>query len=536
MIIEYQMNPDWLWSLIFIGYLEMHYRFRFFPFSRYFRREPEILADAPHRLNPGQPLPVTILIKDAHRFPITLLDVRLVLTDDNGGKIVTEKKYSRRLTDPWFEDIITIATGELTDPVTIAADIAYRINGRPKCVRNHNVPTSPAFPLLTTIAAEPLPGATEYFWGDLHYHSSFTEDFVEFGAPLTATRSAAAALGLDFVAVSDHSYDLDNTNDSWKINDPELQKWRRSRTEIAALNTSAGLLLLPAEEVTVRNARGRNVHLLVYNHADFIAGSGDGAEVWGQNRSEHDIAGVLKLLGPDALAIAAHPGVVTPPLEWLLIRRGRWEQADRSTAGLAGFQIVNGAWDRGAHRGLRHWIRLLLSGRRTTIVAGNDAHGNFNHFHQIGLPMVSTRHHGDQILGRWRTGVLRSGELTAGNILTGIRRGRCIVSDGPALLLTAVTDREYSLGDVIPGGQFTLLAECRSSVEFGALRELLVYHGHIGDTSEKLVLTRHWSDGQFRTETKQALDFPRGSGYLRAALTTTSGRRCLSNPIWIEND
>ena len=38
-------------------YAEMHYRWWPLP-SRYFRKEPEILADAPRRVEPGRPLPI----------------------------------------------------------------------------------------------------------------------------------------------------------------------------------------------------------------------------------------------------------------------------------------------------------------------------------------------------------------------------------------------------------------------------------------------------------------------------------------------
>ena len=52
-------------------YVEMHYRWWPLP-SRYFRKEPEILADAPHRVEPGVPIPLLLLVKDAHRYPVYL--------------------------------------------------------------------------------------------------------------------------------------------------------------------------------------------------------------------------------------------------------------------------------------------------------------------------------------------------------------------------------------------------------------------------------------------------------------------------------
>jgi hypothetical protein len=62
-------------ALLFFLYAETHYHFRFAP-SLLYRRRPEIIADAPHRLEPGKALPVLLIIKDAHRFPVALQQVR----------------------------------------------------------------------------------------------------------------------------------------------------------------------------------------------------------------------------------------------------------------------------------------------------------------------------------------------------------------------------------------------------------------------------------------------------------------------------
>ena len=46
-------------------YAETHFRF-WIPLSRYFQREPELIFDSPWRLEPGQPLTLFLVIKDAH--------------------------------------------------------------------------------------------------------------------------------------------------------------------------------------------------------------------------------------------------------------------------------------------------------------------------------------------------------------------------------------------------------------------------------------------------------------------------------------
>ncbi|MCD4844031.1 MAG: hypothetical protein K8R25_06035 [Methanosarcinales archaeon] len=44
--------------------------------------------------------------------------------------------------------------------------------------------------------------------GDIHYHSSYTDSVVEFGFPIEATVEAGKAIGLDWNAITDHSFDV----------------------------------------------------------------------------------------------------------------------------------------------------------------------------------------------------------------------------------------------------------------------------------------------------------------------------------------
>ena len=60
-----------IWSLLgpfVLLYPEIHYLFKYFPFSRYRIREPEMIADAPFRIEPGQDIPVLLLLKDGKQF------------------------------------------------------------------------------------------------------------------------------------------------------------------------------------------------------------------------------------------------------------------------------------------------------------------------------------------------------------------------------------------------------------------------------------------------------------------------------------
>ena len=57
-------------------YAELHYRFKWLG-SLYYKKEPEILADVPYRIEPDNKIPILLFIKDAHIFPIKLTHVSI---------------------------------------------------------------------------------------------------------------------------------------------------------------------------------------------------------------------------------------------------------------------------------------------------------------------------------------------------------------------------------------------------------------------------------------------------------------------------
>ena len=63
-------------------YAELHFRFKW-SHSRYYLREPEILADLPYRVEPDTSIPILLLIKDSHQFPITLHEVEVRIYKSN---------------------------------------------------------------------------------------------------------------------------------------------------------------------------------------------------------------------------------------------------------------------------------------------------------------------------------------------------------------------------------------------------------------------------------------------------------------------
>ncbi|MDZ7266310.1 MAG: CehA/McbA family metallohydrolase [candidate division KSB1 bacterium] len=536
-------------ALLFLLYAEIHYRFKFTP-SRLYRRQPEIVADVPQRLEPHTPLPVLLLVKDAGRFPCELQSLTVTLQFATPAakcnQPLTHKlTLNEIITAPlWWRVVPVPLPAAAQGPALVTITIDYRLAGRQlRCVNDNYVGTSHA-PFHLLLAGEPLPALPGYCQGDLHCHSDATSDQVEFGAPLGACAALGKAMGLSFCAVTDHSYDLDDFPDDYLHNDPALRKWHALRAEIAAHNAGAsGFVIIPGEEVSCGNAQGRNVHFLIFNHSRFIRGSGDSAERWLRTRPEHTITEVLAQLEPDALAFAAHPAVPPPVLEKWLLGRGHWQHADLAHPRLNGLQFWNGGkkWE---EEGLQQWRALLLAGRRIYTIAGSDAHGNFNRFRQIAFPFVKMVEHHRHLFGSVRTAALLEGRLGLDSLLAALRLGRACLTTGPLLDLRviAATGRQARLGDYIPLASGRLQIAAVSTAEFGSLAQVRIWRGDPAQHREEII---HEVQPAARTFTYQAevpLPHTGRDFYLRAEALSertpllpgqSTFCRALTNPIWV---
>ncbi|RMF63895.1 MAG: hypothetical protein D6743_10070, partial [Calditrichaeota bacterium] len=262
-------------SALLLLYAEIHYSFRGI-YSRLKTREPEIIADVPHRVEPGMPLPILLLIKDAHRFPIQLKDV-IVRVECGRKKTHEVFPLTQAINTPWWNHVLRCALPPgFSGPCKVDVSVQYTIRGQHKVAHNDNYVGTSHAPFEVYVSRWPLPKTAGWCFGEFHSHSDYTSDQVEFGAPLSSTKELAKALGLRFFCATDHSYDLDDHADDFLRNDPQLNKWQRFLQEVRELNRDdPDFVIVPGEEVSAGNHRNRNVHFLILNNSGFLPGDGD---------------------------------------------------------------------------------------------------------------------------------------------------------------------------------------------------------------------------------------------------------------------
>lgn len=527
--------------VFFILYAEIHFRIPRLP-NRLYKKEPEIITDLPHRIEAGRTLPVLILTKDAHIFPVNLLELSVEIINDGQRKVIhIERFHGPTIQKEFWHHILSLnLPPEYSGLLDVDIIFTVEIGGKRLKYRNDNYPIRKRRPFKVFVDSNPLPQKNGWYFGDLHYHSHFTNDQVEFGAPPEVAVKMAKAMGLSFFAVTDHSYDLDDEENNYLLKSHALPKWIALREITNKLNkTPHSVKVIQGEELSVGNIKNRNIHMLILNEARFYHGSGDSAEEWFKVRPEWKISDVLERLSQQALAIAAHPQIKPPFFQRLIFNRDRWREKDCQHERLQGLQIWNGKADRYFNKSIKSWTRLLLKGHRVSIFAGNDAHGNFGRFRQLNIPFINMRDTNTQLFGQTRTGIHLREKLTVRSILTALRKGRCIITDGPFAEMTLSTRNgdNKMIGDIFRDNQGSLEIEALSSPAFGSLKRVILYVGDVDYNKEKKLEIDISTKNEFSLRTVlHQLQLPR-RGYLRLrVITSRHGQihKCLTNPIYID--
>ncbi|MBN2365265.1 MAG: hypothetical protein EH225_04495, partial [Calditrichaeota bacterium] len=409
------MNLDWeiLFFILFIlpvfGYAEIHYRFSGFP-SLLHKKEPEILFDLPHRILWGQPVPLFLMLKDSHLYPVKLFQAEIEISPVHRRTTKQFKEFlNQDINQKFYRRTIPLSSELFPEPgiYEITAKLNYQNSLRQqKELIQDNYAAIPHPPFIIRVSKDPLPCDSNWHWGDLHVHTLYTRDQVEFGASLEDTVIAAQACGLDFLAVTDHSYDLDDETDDYLQNDIHLAKWKKLWEEVADLQKKyPDFVLIAGEEVSAGNQRDQNVHCLILNDPEFYPGSGDSAEKLLHRKPELSVEQLLSKRSENSIAIAAHPREKPPLSQKIMLNRGIWSRKDLENSRLNAIQIANDLHDSWFEETRNFWIQLLLSGRKIGIIAGNDSHGNFNCFRQISIPFLKMTYSRNHLLGQARTAV-----------------------------------------------------------------------------------------------------------------------------------
>ena len=272
-----------------------------------------------------------------------------------------------------------------------------------------------AVPAVSAFSDAPLRTGPAWYRGDLHMHTAQSDGACASQSgrtvpcPLYKTVEAAAARGLDFIAISDH-----NTISQFN-EERELQPYFDK------------LLLLPGREITT-----------FYGHAnmfgptgfiDFRIGSAGVPDVNAMLARIEALGGVVSLSHPKS------------PSGEICMGCG-WSAPNTDFTRVQAIEVVNGGMTaifggavENPFAGITFWESLLNKGYRLTAIGGSDNHdGPSTKPPLVGVPV---------------TAVFAS-NLSDRAILSAIRAGHVFVdTEGTTTRLIELTTRHAAMGDVV---------------------------------------------------------------------------------------
>ena len=504
---------------MFHPYAETHYKFRLL-WSPLHKRWPEIFLDAPHQLLPDKELSIYILVKDANLFPVNLKSLKITAWDEHGAHTEQFHELQIRCDQNFFTYKLKVPRSNFQGMVRIRGEWTVE-NHRGQSIQftNHNFPGLPPGFLEVNLLQERLPYPELWKAGEMHCHSEFSSDPVEFGAPLARMQEVADAVGLDFVLCTDHSYDFYYRREQYLIPCDPNANFREYQNQAYALNTTYPSLptMVPGEEVSCGNSLGQNVHLLVFGPKEFLPGLGDGGRRWFKNRPDLKVDQVLERL-KGIPTFAAHPKSRIGWLERKIFRRGEWNESDisfpskaQSISPIHGLQFWNGHLGSDYRLGKAFWVEQLLKGNPILPIGANDAHGDFNQNIGVKTPLFSLYQSRTHLFGKVRT-LIPSPSKDIASLQKAFSQKKCLCTDGPFM--------DFFQKESV----FHL--DAKSNVDFGSLSTILIYGAEKGESQEKILYESHPNSGSMEYATD--LPMPR-NGYVRAEVITQKGCRALTS-------
>ena len=190
-------------------------------------------------------------------------------------------------------------------------------------------------------------------------------------------------------------------------------------------------------------------------------------------------------------------------------------------------QIFNNGFSVSFSDGKRLWLKLLQHGLNVSLLAGNDAHGDFNRYRAITVPFFSIGENTCRYMGAGRTGIYGRPDSISG-IIDGIKNGATFITTGPFAALCSSTSPADSIiaRQKLPHDLAEAYVHAISTPEFGVVRNVTVYAGYAGfaglqeQQAEKLIFSRNYTTAKYQTCEKVGLaSLSTKPLYMRAEVT-----------------
>ena len=494
-----------------LNYAETHFKFKL-PWSPLFKKAPTVFIDAPFQVLPGKKWDVILISKNAHLFNRIVKSIDITLVRETDQSIVHKEllKPNLKLDQCFhFENLhlqLDVPPGQYI--FNAYFHLTNLDESRHEHFLNSNYKTEETTSLKVQFLQEPLPYSENWLAGEHHCHTHYTSDPVEFGAPPKVLNQAAKCVGLDFVVLTDHSYNFYYDSKDYMDRVDAEEQFIQFKHEVQN-HSDNDVVLIPGIEVSAGNHLNQNIHLLSNGVEKFIDGHGDSGRRWLSNKPDLKISEVISQ-NPNCSFFAAHPKAKIGALEKFIFNRGEWNHQDIQNP-IHGLQFWNGHRNEAFIEGKKQWISALLNKQKLLPIAGNDAHGDLNQNISVKTPLLSLKTSRNHLFGKVRT-LWPKTNKTAEAILDSFKGDYCINTDGPFGHL------------FIDSNQLKL--EANSNSDYGPFKEIKLFSGSYKDKSETEV--KSWQNQMILQESIEI-----NADYYRLEGETLFGNYFQTAPVYV---
>ncbi len=561
----------------------------------------DFLADAPWRVKSSDAkIPIILTIKDANSDDCILDTLQIWIFDkvNNRDSIIHKKLFGGQTVNiARWEYIHEVSVNDLINqPFNLTISEFDTLKFRVRLSFRDNI--SPEYftqSLRVFLGNSNLSPFENWYVGDTHFHSEFTNNLYEFGSTVRATSKAASALGLDWLTITDHSCDFP----------PVGVGFQPLQDSINLYNGISSCLMIRGEEVTIDNDNTNNlvddkIHLLVYNKGLFIRGPENYFTFTNDNSGTLTTLNTALTQNVNGIAYASHPydemdiflggSLIGNLLSWsssnfntaLQFRnnfRGLefWNTKELFTKTVSEFTINPFPFNQNSENksafykshlnsAETNWIELLrndlnafTSDKKLFGLAGSDAHGDLNYQTYGSTSIIAS----DNAIAKVRTLAYLPNGNNIDNVLLALKNGNTMLSDGPVLIFNidlngdGVIDNQFGndlhIGDdnifnymAVDSNKVKILLRWHNSDEFGGNIKRFLLHYITKDSVKEFLLNGHFgieesmtgsswiSLKDLQTEFNFSLRLDEYSLIKFSAYTQDSLFRCYTNPIWLK--
>jgi hypothetical protein len=482
----------------------------------------DFMMDAPWRVkNAGTAIPLTIILKDCDADDIRQLHWIRCWDVTGGGEVMLwnhdfgDEQIGNDVYEHNFWTYITTVTeghptlpdGTLLTPSNLGHGTGDAIQLKMSVYYRDDIfnYTETRY-LRVHVAPAGYPWPTGWYGGDTHFHTMYTNNIAEYGAPVPAVAMTGEAMGLSWLTTTDHSCDLDETGDGsfsyatthweytiqdqtgshtvYRNNTSFGSSWNALGDDVSTFDSPA-FRIYRGVEINLASidsdTYNKTLHCLFYNEA-YISSPLSGA--LGERPVTPSLPDGIAQLSGTGFAYAAHPlsdlGAEWGGIDWT-VNGAMWGDEDLDYAvgqdafrGLEAFntrptrfssdqmnpwndfdagETPDGAYPQELLQGISTWDGLIADGldplHKTFLAGGSDAHGDFNYAPTLSLDSYAT----DNAIGKVQTvahvpGPYGPGSLPPiGEILAAYRAGHTVVTDGPFVMLGVDATGDNDLDD-----------------------------------------------------------------------------------------